>query len=71
MCVTASLAPVAGAVGTEPESVTQKLRIAVISDDHYLSPELIAATDDYTTDLNSDRKVFTESDAFCNSREKY
>lgn len=63
MCVTASLTTVAGAVGTEPENATQKLRIAVISDDHYLSPELIAATDDYTTDLNSDRKVFTESDA--------
>lgn len=39
------------------------LRIAVMSDDHYLSPSMIRDTADYTTALNSDRKMFAESDA--------
>lgn len=39
------------------------LKIAVLSDTHYLSPTMIKNTDDYTTHLNSDRKMFTESSA--------
>ena len=39
------------------------LRIAVMSDDHYLSPSMIRDTEDYKTALNSDRKMFAESDA--------
>lgn len=39
------------------------LKIAVMSDDHYLSPSMIRDTEDYKTALNSDRKMFAESDA--------
>ena len=42
---------------------TGTLKIAVMSDDHYLSPSMIRDTADYTTALNSDRKMFAESDA--------
>ena len=42
---------------------TGMLKIAVMSDDHYLSPSMIRDTADYTTALNSDRKMFAESDA--------
>ena len=34
-----------------------------MSDDHYLSPSMIRDTEDYKTALNSDRKMFAESDA--------
>lgn len=37
------------------------LKIAVMSDTHYLSPNMIKDTSDYTDALNSDRKLFTES----------
>ena len=37
------------------------LKIAVMSDTHYLSPTMIKDTEDYTTALNSDRKILTES----------
>lgn len=37
------------------------LKIAVMSDTHYLSPNMIKDTADYTTALNSDRKMLTES----------
>ena len=37
------------------------LKIAVMSDTHYLSPSMIKDTADYTTALNSDRKMLTES----------
>ena len=37
------------------------LKIAVMSDTHYLSPTMIKNTQDYTDALNSDRKFFTES----------
>lgn len=63
ICAVSVLSTAVTAFAKDTENVVQDLRIAVISDDHYLSPDLIAATDDYTTDLNSDRKVFTESDA--------
>lgn len=39
------------------------LKIAVMSDLHYLSPTMILAGEDYTNDLNSDRKMLTESNA--------
>lgn len=39
------------------------LKIAVMSDLHYLSPTMIYAGEDYTNDLNSDRKMLTESSA--------
>ncbi len=38
-----------------------------LSDTHYLSPTLIKDTEDFTTHLNSDRKMFAESDAFVNA----
>ena len=37
------------------------LKIAVMSDTHYLSPTMIKDTQDYTDALNSDRKILTES----------
>ena len=37
------------------------LKIAVMSDTHYLSPHMIKDTSDYTDALNSDRKLLTES----------
>lgn len=45
------------------ETAQDTLKIAVLSDTHYLSPTMIKNTDDYTTHLNSDRKMFTESSA--------
>lgn len=39
------------------------LKIAVMSDSHYLSPTMIRAGEDYTNDLNSDRKMLSESSA--------
>lgn len=39
------------------------LKIASMSDTHYLSPDMIKDTADYKTHLNSDRKMFTESSA--------
>ena len=37
------------------------LKIAVMSDTHYLSPTMVKDTQDYTDALNSDRKFFSES----------
>ena len=42
----------------------EELKIASLSDTHYLSPDLIKDTADFTEHLNSDRKMFAESDAF-------
>lgn len=39
----------------------QTLDIAVLSDIHILPSELIKDTEDYQDALNSDRKIFTES----------
>lgn len=44
--------------------MTESLKIAVLSDTHYLSPDMIADTQDFTDHLNSDRKMFAESDVF-------
>lgn len=41
----------------------KELKIAVLSDIHYLSPTMIKDTEDFTAALNSDRKMLTESDA--------
>ena len=43
---------------------TETLKIATLSDTHYLSPDMIKNTEDFTEHLNSDRKMFAESDAF-------
>ena len=43
------------------------LKIAVMSDTHYLSPALIKDTEDYTTALNSDRKLLTEGSEINNA----
>ena len=45
----------------------EELKIASLSDTHYLSPDLIADTKDFQTHLNSDRKMFAESEAFLNA----
>lgn len=41
----------------------KELKIAVLSDIHYLSPTMIKDTADFTDALNSDRKMLIESDA--------
>ncbi|MGI6118869.1 MAG: metallophosphoesterase [Bilifractor sp.] len=51
--------------GTAKEN--QQLKIGVLSDTHYMSPTMIADTEDYQEHLNSDRKMFSESDAFLNA----
>ena len=55
--------PAFAAQDSHSSADTGTLKIAVMSDDHYLSPSMIRDTADYTTALNSDRKMFAESDA--------
>lgn len=43
------------------------LKIAVLSDTHYLSPSLIQDTADFQSHRNSDRKMFAEGAAFLNA----
>lgn len=62
MTAQAALPALAAESGTE-----ETLKIASLSDTHYLSPTLIKDTEDFTTHLNSDRKMFAESDAFVNA----
>lgn len=62
MTAQAELPALAAESGTE-----ETLKIASLSDTHYLSPTLIKDTEDFTTHLNSDRKMFAESDAFVNA----
>ncbi len=50
------------AYAAQPDQ-SDSLKIAVLSDTHYLSPTMIKDTQDYTDHLNSDRKMFTESSA--------
>lgn len=45
----------------------ESLKIASLSDTHYLSPTMIKDTEDFTEHLNSDRKMFAESEAFLNA----
>lgn len=45
------------------EKYGKSLKIAVLSDIHYMSPTMIKDTEDFTTALNSDRKMLAESDA--------
>ncbi len=63
------LAGQAGSAGAAGGSTPQEeqLKIAVLSDTHYLSPTLIQDTADFTEHLNSDRKMFAESEAFLNA----
>lgn len=58
-----SLAVPALAVQDEGSKHDKELKIAVLSDIHYLSPTMIKDTDDFTDALNSDRKMLIESDA--------
>lgn len=51
------------AAGSEPAN--DGLKIALMSDVHYISPTFIADTADYTHALNSDRKMLTQADAIC------
>lgn len=51
-------------VFAESAAKEESLKIASLSDTHYLSPDLIKDTSDFTEHLNSDRKMFAESDAF-------
>ena len=44
------------------------LRIAVMSDLHYLSPDMIADTEDFEHALNSDRKLLKESSAILHEK---
>ena len=44
------------------------LRIAVMSDLHYLSPDMIAGTEDFEHALNSDRKLLKESSAILHEK---
>ena len=55
--------PAFAAQDAQTSKDTDTLKIAVMSDDHYLSPSMIRDTADYKTALNSDRKMFAESDA--------
>ena len=55
---------VAASAATVSEKQQEELKIACISDTHYLSPTMIKNTEDFTEHLNSDRKMFAESDAF-------
>lgn len=54
----------AKAEATTKSAKQEQLKIAVLSDTHYLSPDLIKDTADFTEHLNSDRKMFAEGDAF-------
>ena len=51
------------AAGDDGGKYDKSLKIAVLSDIHYMSPTMIKDTEDFTTALNSDRKMLTESDA--------
>ena len=52
------------ASAADTAQLEQTLKIAVLSDTHYLSPDMIADTADFEEHLNSDRKMFAQSDAF-------
>ena len=51
------------AAGDDGGKYDKSLKIAVLSDIHYMSPTMIKDTEDFTTALNSDRKMLSESDA--------
>ena len=58
---------VSASAAETPKKQEESLKIASLSDTHYLSPDLIKNTADFTEHLNSDRKMFAESDAFLNA----
>lgn len=55
---------VSASAATVSKAQNEELKIACISDTHYLSPDMIKDTADFAEHLNSDRKMFAESDAF-------
>ncbi|MFR8010335.1 MAG: metallophosphoesterase family protein [Clostridia bacterium] len=60
--------PAVMAAAAAEDSQTDRLKIAVLSDTHYLSPSLIKGTADFEEQLNGgDRKMFAEGDAFLNA----
>lgn len=66
--VLTAMVPLVSAMAKSPEN--NKLKVVHISDDHILPKELIKDTKDYDIDLNSDRKMFTESDAIVDEQLK-
>ena len=58
---------VSASAAAQPVRQEESLKIASLSDTHYLSPTLIKDTEDFTEHLNSDRKMFAESEAFLNA----
>ena len=52
------------AAAASPAGQEESLKIAVLSDTHYLSPSLIKNTADFQEHRNSDRKMFAEGSAF-------
>lgn len=57
----ASALPSTAAAAETPTAYPEKLTFAVMSDVHYLSPDLIAKNASYEIAENSDRKMFSES----------
>lgn len=51
------------ALAAETEEKAEGLKIAIISDIHYLAPEMIKDTSDFQYTMNYDRKLLAESDA--------
>lgn len=58
---TASALPTVAAAAETPTAYPEKFTFAVMSDVHYLSPDLIAKNASYEIAENSDRKMFSES----------
>ena len=56
--------PAVSAAAASPAGQEESLKIAVLSDTHYLSPSLIKNTADFQEHRNSDRKMFAEGAAF-------
>ena len=56
--------PAISAAAASPAGQEERLKIAVLSDTHYLSPSLIRDTADFQSHRNSDRKMFAEGAAF-------
>lgn len=64
LCLALAVTLVAPALAVGADNAeTGNLKVAVISDTHYLSPTMISDTADYKFTLDSDRKLLSESDA--------
>lgn len=55
------------ALAAENKNQTSQLKIGVMSDTHYFSKDLYSDCEDFTTAMNSDRKMFQESEAILDS----